>query len=117
MTREFVMMPEFERQWKRLGLRDDDLRELQQILLENPKAGPVMRETGGLRKIRKAFEGKGKSGSARVAYVDFPVYETTYLITVFAKSEKDNLSKQERNNIAKVISGLEQGLQRDKYRG
>ena len=110
MTREFVIMPEFDRQWQKLGLDDDELRQLQETLLQNPKAGAVIRGTKGLRKIRIAFEGKGKSGSGRVAYVDFTVHETIYLITAYPKNVKDNLTKAERNAIAKVIVRLEQGL-------
>jgi len=111
MTREFVMMPEFDRQWQKLGLGDDELRQLQEILLQNPKAGDVMRGTKGLRKVRIAFEGQGKRGSGRVAYVDFTVHETVYLITAYPKNVKDNLSKEERNKIAKMIGRLKQGLE------
>jgi hypothetical protein len=108
MTREFVMMPEFDRQWQKLGLYDNELRQLQEFLLQNPKAGNVIQGTKGLRKIRIAFAGQGKSG--RVVYVDFTVHETLYLITAYSKNEKDNLSKTERNVIAKMIVRLEQGL-------
>ena len=107
MFREFIMMPEFDRQWQRLGLGDEELCQLQETLLENPKAGKVIRRTKGLRKIRIAFEGKGKSASGRVAYVDFAVYKTIYLITAYAKNEKDNLSQAERNAISKMIVCLE----------
>jgi len=110
MTREFVMMPEFDRQWKNMGLGDDELHQLQETLLQNPKAGDVIRGTKGPRKIRIAFEGQGKSGSGRVAYVDFTVHEMVYLITAYSKNEKDNLSKADRNAIAKIIVRLEQGL-------
>jgi hypothetical protein len=78
--------------------------------LQNPKAGEVIRGTGGLRKIRIAFEGRGKSGSGRVAYVDFTMHGSIYLITAYPKSEKANLSKAERNKIAQVIVRLEHGL-------
>jgi hypothetical protein len=108
MTREFVMLPEFDRQWQKMGLGDGELRQLQETLLQNPKAGDVIRGTKGLRKIRIAFEGQGKRGSGRVAYVDFTVYETVYLITAYPKNEKDNLSKAERNAIARMIAKLEQ---------
>jgi len=54
MTCEFVMMPEFDRQWKNMGLGDDELRQLQETLLHNPKAVNVIRGTKGLRKIRIA---------------------------------------------------------------
>jgi len=110
MIREFVMMPEFDRQWEKLGLGDEELYQLQKTLLEDPKTGKVIKGTKGLRKIRIAFEGQGKSGSGRVAYVDFTVHETIYLITAYPKSEKDNLSQAERNTIAKMIVRLEQGL-------
>jgi len=83
---------------------------LQQELQESSKAGDVLKGTGGLRKYRIAFPGRGKSGSSRVAYVDFTVYETIYLITAYPKSEKDNLSTEERKEIAKVIAFLEKGL-------
>ena len=112
MTREFVMLPEFDRQWKNMDLGDDELRQLQETLLQNPKAGDVIQGTKGLRKIRIAFEGQGKSGSGRVVYVDFTVHETIYLITAYSKNEMDNLSKAERNKIAKMIVRLEQGLKK-----
>ena len=110
MTREFVMLPEFDKQWQNLGLHDDELRQLQEILLENPKAGKVIRGTRGLRKMRIAFGGQGKSGSGRIAYVDFTVHETIYLITAYSKNDKDNLTKAERNAIAKLINMLDQGF-------
>ncbi len=62
--------------------------------------------TGGLRKIRLAFPNRGKSGSARVCYVDFAVYEKIYLIQVFAKDEKDNLSNEEKNEVKKLLAIL-----------
>ena len=112
MTRDFVMMPEFERQWQKMGLNDDNLQQLQEFLLQNPKAGNVIRGTKGLRKIRIAFDGAGKSGSGRVAYIDFTIHETIYLITAYPKNEKDNLSQAERNAIAKIIIKLEKGLEK-----
>ena len=48
-------------------------------MLEDPKVGAVMRGTGGVRKMRFAFKHRGKSGSVRVIYVDFEVYEKIYL--------------------------------------
>jgi len=110
MTREFVMMPEFDSKWKQMGLSDAELRQLQEELLINPKAGDVIKGTGGLRKLRVAFPGTGKSGGGRVAYVDFTVFDYIYLITAYPKSEKDNLSPKERNEIAKMIKLLEKGF-------
>lgn len=69
-----------------------------------------MQGIGGLLKLRFAFEGQGKSGSVRVCYVDFVIYKSIYLITAYPKSEKENLSKSERNSIAKMIKALESTL-------
>ena len=107
MNRTFIMTSEFDKQWKSMGLNDNDLRRLQHEILENPKIGEVMQGTGRLRKMRFAFEGRGKSGSARVTYVDFILYNTVYLIYTYPKNEKDNLTKEERNNIKKMIDAIE----------
>lgn len=88
-----------------------NLIKLQTELLADPKVGDVMRGTGGVRKMRFAFEHRGKSGGVRVIYVDFEVYEKIYLLTAYTKNEKDNLTKDEQNEIKKLISILEQQLQ------
>lgn len=93
-----------------MGLDDNNLQELQTELLKNPQTGNVIKETGKLRKMRFAFPGKGKSGSARVLYVDFVLAESIYLIFAYPKSEKDNLTDEERNNIKKMIDRLEETL-------
>ena len=110
MTRTFVMTKEFDKNWKSMNLTDDDLKLLQEELLFNPTKGDLIQGTGGLRKLRIAFEGRGKSGSGRVCYVDFAVYERIYLITAYQKNEKENLSKAERNAIATLITKLEKTL-------
>ena len=110
MTRTFIMTNEFDKNWKAMGLNDDDLKSLHEELILNPTKGDLMKETGGLRKLRIAFEGRGKSGSGRVCYVDFAVYDKIYLITAYPKNEKENLSKTERNAIAKMIEQLEKSL-------
>ena len=106
MRREFIETPSFSKKWFSLGFDDEDLAELQKFLINNPTAGKVMVGTGGLKKIRFAFEGKGKSGSARVCYVDFVAFEKIYLIQVFSKDEKDNLTDSEKNAVKKIISVL-----------
>ena len=110
MERTFVQTTEFSKQWDALGFNDDDLRRLELDILQNPSRYPVIQGTGGLRKARFAFENKGKSGSVRVCYVDFVFAETVYLITVYAKNAKDNLSKAECNNIKTAIDKLRKNL-------
>ena len=110
MNRMFVMTAAFDKQWKHMGLDDDDLRRLQQAILQDPKVGDVIPGTGRLRKMRFALEGRGKRGSARVTYVDFLLYQTVYLIYAYPKNEKENLTKEECNQIKKMIDAIEKAL-------
>ena len=110
LTRTFVELPLFRSKWKALGLNDNDLRRLQEEILLDPKTGAVMRETGGIRKMRFAFEHRGKSGCVRVIYIDFEVYEKIYLLTAYPKNEKENLSKSERNELRELVKVLENQL-------
>lgn len=79
-------------------------------MLLDPKTGAVMKDTGGIRKMRFAFEHRGKSGSVRIIYIDFEVYEKIYLLTAYPKNEKDNLSKAERNDLRELVKVLENQL-------
>lgn len=63
MTRKFVMLPEFDKNWASMGLNDNDLRRLQEELLFKPEKGDVMQGTGGLRKLLFAFERKKRQRS------------------------------------------------------
>ena len=94
-----------------MGLDDKDLRRLQEELIADPKVGAAMQGTGGIRKMRFAFEKRGKSGSVRVIYVDFEVYEKIFLITAYSKNEKDNLTQAERNELKQMIHILERQLE------
>ncbi|MBS5855922.1 MAG: type II toxin-antitoxin system RelE/ParE family toxin [Christensenellaceae bacterium] len=111
MTRSFIELPLFRSKWEDLGLTDLDLRKLQSELLSDPKVGDVIRGTGGVRKMRFAFEHRGKSGGARVIYVDFEVYEKIYLLTAYTKKEKENLSQEECNDLRRLIAVLEKQLE------
>ena len=110
MKRSFIELPIFKSRWEALGLTEEDLLRLQIELLADPKAGDVMQGTGGVRKMRFAFEHRGKSGGVRVIYVDFEVYEKIYLLTAYTKNEKDDLTKKERSEIKQLIEVLEQQL-------
>ena len=72
----------------------------------DPTAGVLMQNTGGVRKIRVARDSRGKSGGARIIYFfggdDIPIF----LLTVFAKNEKANLSKADCNVLAKLTREL-----------
>lgn len=110
IKRTFIQTSTFTKSWKELGFNDSDLRRLENELLQNPKVGNVIRGTGRLRKMRFAFEGRGKSGSTRVCYVDFEIKETIFLLAVFVKNEIENLLMEERLKLKHQIDILDDNL-------
>lgn len=117
MTRIFVSLKEFDSLWKSLGLGDSELREVEAFLIINPLYGKVISGTGGLRKMRWALPGKGKSGGIRILYVDFPDFEVTYLVSLIKKSEKENLSDSDKRIISDIINSIESNLKSKKIKG
>jgi hypothetical protein len=77
-----------------------------EMLARNPECGAVIPGTGGVRKIRIALEGRGKSGGARVVYYFQNDRWPIIVLTIYAKNEKANLSVAERNALAKMIAEL-----------
>ncbi|MCM1155313.1 MAG: type II toxin-antitoxin system RelE/ParE family toxin [Roseburia sp.] len=109
MKRTFIEVPVFTKKWKELGLTDENLRDLENILLEDPKAGNVIQGTGGIRKIRIPIEHIGKRGGGRVIYVDIELKEIIYFINVYAKNEKDDLTEDEKKAFKAVVKILKEG--------
>src|SRR6267142_4991498 len=87
-------------------LTEDERLAIATAISENPTMGVVMQGTGGARKVRFPGRGKGKSGGYRVitffAAEDVPVF----LLDIFGKGEKVNLSKAECNELRKVLGRL-----------
>lgn len=88
-----VELPEFLRRAKAI-LSDDERFALVDFLAANPAAGISL--GGGLRKVRFAREGGGKSGGYRTIYVFGGTEMPIFIVTLFAKNEKDNLTKAEQ---------------------
>ena len=106
-----VFLPPFEKARKHLGLTEEERDALASDLMVNPKAGSVMRGTGGARKLRYALSNRGKSAGARIIYADFSDYHRLYFLTAYSKHEKENLTKKECNELKKLLKALEQRLQ------
>jgi hypothetical protein len=100
-----VELPEFIRHADKL-LHDAEREELIRHLAASPKAGVLLEGTGGIRKLRWRREGTGKSGGVRVIYYFHNEQYPLFLLTLFGKSEKENISKAERNMLAKLAEEL-----------
>jgi len=116
----FIQLSAFASNWKRMKLADDDLRVLESaIATAAPDAPPVMRGTGGLRKIRFAPRraGAGKSGGARACYAYFAEFGLVYLRAVFPKNEKANLTASESEAYRKVLESFRRYLREHGKKG
>ena len=92
-----VETAEFIRAIKTIGLTQALYDELIALFAAEPDAGEPMSGTGGFRKVRFARPGMGKRSGCRVISFYSGVHIPVFLITVFAKNEKVNLSKAEQN--------------------
>jgi len=106
MIREFVYTQKFDREWRSIGLGDDDLLLLELSLLENPNAGRIMQGTGGIRKLRWALPDSGKSGGVRVLYIDFIIYNKVCMFDLFPKAGKENLSQAEKAALKQIVKAI-----------
>lgn len=118
MALTFFQNADFAGDWDRLKLDAEDLRHLENVLIENPEAGKVMAGTGALRKIRFAPPRwrTGKSGSLRICYLLYRFADTVIFVMVFAKSQADNLTNEQKNAVKAFSATVEREL-RKKYGG
>ncbi|PSJ57252.1 type II toxin-antitoxin system RelE/ParE family toxin [Kumtagia ephedrae] len=91
---------------KAAGMTDAERAAAIDLVAWDPHSGDIMQGTGGCRKVRLAGRSKGKSGGYRIIFAFGSVHFPVFLITVFGKGEKDNLTKAERNNLAKLTKIL-----------
>ena len=81
---------------------DEERAELVTYLAHNPEAGDVIPGSGGVRKVRWRLEGRGKRGGARVVYFYHDPEMPLYLLTAYAKNERENLDQAEIQAMRKL---------------
>jgi len=103
--------PEYLRCAARL-LSEEERIAVVAFVAANPRAGDLIRGTGGVRKLRWAMAGRGKSGGARVIYYFHSEEMPVYLLTAFGKNERSNLAPSERNELAGLVGILKTLMKR-----
>lgn len=76
------------------------------MIADNPECGDLIPGGGGIRKVRFAIGGKGKSGGVRIIYYFHDQTVPIFLLTVFAKNERSNLARAELNQLAEAAKLL-----------
>src|SRR5215831_13781857 len=101
-----IETPAYLSEVKALGLTEAERTAIVDTIAQHPNAGEVMPGTGGARKVRFGGRSKGKSGGYRVitfyAGADIPVF----LLNIFAKGEKVNLTKAEQNELRAILADV-----------
>ena len=96
-------------------LSNDEADEIIDFLSINPLAGVLLQGTGGLIKLRWSRNNKGKSTGVRVIYYFHNEHVPLYLLTIFSKNEKVNLSKRERNELTILVKLIKKQLTGNNY--
>jgi hypothetical protein len=102
---EFIETPTFTRLLTSL-LTDDEYVGVQNILVETPDRGDVIKSGGGIRKLRYALPGRGKSGGVRIIYYWIRDNQQIYMLLIYPKSKKDNLTDKETAILRELVKEL-----------
>ena len=102
---DFVETPDFTESWAKLYLDDNDLAALQITVMRGGKNAPVIRGTGGLRKLRFSPPqwNVGKSGALRVCFVYYAEFGVILLVLVYAKSRQETISEAEKKGLRALV--------------
>lgn len=106
---DFVRTRTYEKALKRLrklGATDTDFEAVEMAIAENPRAGDVIKGSGGLRKLRFSFGQAGKSGGGRSVFYVLIAEDTTYLLTAYAKVDQSDLDPGELKLLKSLIKEL-----------
>ena len=84
-------------------MNDDEYKDLQEALVSRPDRGAIIKNSGGLRKVRWALEGRGKSGGARVICYWMTDNDQLYMLLAYPKNVQDNLTDAQLKALKKIV--------------
>ena len=89
-------------------LTDDEWAVVEWSLIENPRSGVVVPGTDGVRKVRVAFAGRGKWGSARVVYLYINARGRVYFLFAYAKNKQEALTPEQKRQVRRLVATLKE---------
>jgi hypothetical protein len=84
-------------------MSDDEYRKLQEALVNRPDMGALIKNSGGLRKMRWAIEGHGKSGGIRVIYYWLGENDQLYMLLAYRKNQQENLTDLQIKTLKLIV--------------
>jgi len=101
-----VETPSYLADVRAAGLTEGEREAVVEMVANHPEAGDEIGGTGGARKVRVAGRGKGKSGGYRVITFYSGKNVPVFLLAIYSKGEKANLSKAERNELRGILADI-----------
>ena len=84
-------------------MSDDEYKELQEALIIKPDLGVVIKNSGGLRKVRWSVDGRGKRGGVRIIYYWMTENEQLYMMYIFPKNTQENLTDAQTKALRQIV--------------
>tara|TARA_R110001599_G_scaffold26935_24_gene95142 strand:- start:8937 stop:9254 length:318 start_codon:yes stop_codon:yes gene_type:complete len=84
-------------------MSDDEYKELQEALVIKPDLGVVIKNSGGLRKVRWSVDGRGKRGGVRIIYYWMTENEQLYMMYIFPKNTQENLTDAQTKALRQIV--------------
>ena len=95
----------YERAIRKL-LGEEARREMEASIVAAPDAAPVIRGTGGIRKLRWAAAGRGKRGGIRTVYFYYAGPDAIYLLTAYAKADREDLTPADAKALTRLVAAI-----------
>ena len=105
-------LPQFVRDAESVGLPEDERTAIIEAIAGEPLQGDEIRGSGGVRKVRFAGRGKGKSGGYRVVTAYFGLDAPVYLVAMLSKGERANFGAAEIAGFKKMTDAIAKYWQR-----
>ena len=90
-------------------LGEEARREMEEAIVAAPDAAPVIRGTGGIRKLRWAGSGRGKRGGIRTVYFYHTGPNSIYLLTAYAKADREDLTPADTRALSRLVAAIKKG--------
>lgn len=87
-------------------MSEADRQKMEEAIVADPDGAPLLRGTGGIRKLRWAGSGRGKRGGIRTIYFHHAGPEAIYMLTAYAKAKRDDLTPADRKALSRLVAAI-----------